>query len=87
MDDRGRRCVADRRGDILGLPNISLERGDVLSEERREVPADEPVGAGDEDAAYRTSVAPRASRRSFSSSERRWARIRFWSASFEITVE
>jgi hypothetical protein len=77
MHDRAGRYVTDRGDDVLGLADVALEGDGVVPEERREVPADEPVGARDEDAGYRTSVAPRASRRSFSSSERRWARILF----------
>ena len=57
-----------------------------LSELRQQVPADEAGRAGDENRAYGPS-SPTSLRMPLSSRARRCARIRFWTASFEMTVE
>lgn len=86
MDDRRRSGLSDGSEQLIGLADIALERNGDLAELRGQVAADEAGSAGDEDRAYRPS-SPSSFRMPLSSKARRCARIRFWTASFEITVE
>ena len=86
MDDGPRSGVADTREDLIGRPHISFEGSCIPTELRQQVAPDEAFGAGDEDRGYRSAV-PSSLRTLFSSRARRWARIRFSLASFEMTVE
>jgi hypothetical protein len=87
MDDGSRSGVADTRENLVGRPHIPFEGSGIPAELRQQVAPDEPFGAGDEDRGYRSAVPSSSSRILFSSRARRWARIRFSSASFEMTVE
>ena len=86
MDDGPGSGVADTRESLVGRPHISFEGSGIPTELRQQVSPDESFGAGDEDRSYRSAV-PSSPRTLVSSRASRWARIRFSSASFEITVE
>ena len=86
--NNGSRCGRAYRGeDLVRLPDLSLEGKGRVAQLRRQVPADEAVCAGDENRRYLPSAPGSLPSALFSRSASRCARMRFWSASFEITVE
>ena len=87
MDERRGRRLADSSRQLLGIPDVSLVRNGDVTELGHEVPADEPRRPGDEDPAYCSSPPRFSCLKPLSRRASRWARIRFSSASFEITVE
>ena len=87
MDDRARSNLADLREHALRRADVSFERHRRLAELLEQVATDKPVGAGDQDRGYRPTAPSASPPTLLSSKARRCARIRFSSASFEITVE
>ena len=87
MDERPGRRLADSSRQLLGIPDVSLVGNGDVTKLGDEVPADESRRPGNEDPVYSSSPPWFSCLKPLSRRASRCARIRFSSASFEITVE